>query len=386
MVKSKFFVGLIVLLISAFLFSSVLYSQDEAIYKKGRRGDRLSIDFTKIKKPQTPDEFEQVFHFEPVGQYFTSTCWCFSTISFLESELYRIKKKKMKLSVMYVVYYEFLEKCKYFVETKGEKDIVGGSEQNAVTRMINKYGIVRAEDYTGLMPRQEKHNHGPVFRELRKFLEFVKENKYWDEDYVVLNVKYILNKYFGKPPEKINVSGVEMTPVEFRDKEFGLDLDKYVAFMSFKYVPFYTVDEYRVPDNWWHSKEYYNVPLDDFYKIIEEGIKKGYSVVIGGDVSEPGNSSSDLTAVIPSFDVTEKNINQDSREFRFYNRTSTDDHSIHVVGYKKVGKHYWYLIKDSGGGNYFGYPMYRDDFIKLKILSFMIHQDAAFDALMKFKN
>lgn len=386
MVKSKYVTGLVVLLISAFLFSSIIYAQDEAIYKKSRNRDILSLDFSRIKKPQSPDEFEQVFHFEPVGQYFTSTCWCFSTISLLESELYRIKNKKMQLSVMYVVYWEFFEKCKYFVETKGEKNITGGSEQNAVMRMIKKYGIVRAEDYTGLLPGQEKHNHGPVLRELRKFLDFVKENEYWDEDYVLMNVKYILNKHLGKPPEKINVNGTEMTPIEFRDGEFGLNLDDYVAFMSFRYVPFYTVDEYRVPDNWWHSKEYHNVPLDEFYKIIEEGIKKGYSVVIGGDVSGPGFNAGELAAVIPSFDVTAKNINQDSREYRFYNKTSTDDHSIHIVGYKKVDKNYWYLIKDSGGGNYFGYPFYKDDYIKMKILEFMIHKDAAKDILKKFAN
>ncbi|MFC1726454.1 C1 family peptidase [candidate division KSB1 bacterium] len=384
MIKSRSFLMVISLFMVVFILSSITVAQDEVIYKKIRNRDRLSMDFTKIKKPASIEEFKSVFHLEPIGQYFTSTCWCFSTTSLLESELYRLKGKKIRLSVMHTVYWEFVEKCRYFVQNKGKDNITAGSEQDAVTRMIKKYGMVPMADYTGLLSGQDKHNHGRLFRELRTFLSFIKENKYWDEDYVIMNAKYILDKYLGKPPDKINYEGVEMTPAEFRDKVFGLNLDDYVVFMSFKYLPFYTRGEYTVPDNWWHSENYYNVPLDDFCKIINEGIKDGFSASIGGDVSEPGLNTTELVGVIPSFDVQGKNINQDSREFRFNNRTSTDDHAIHLVGYKKIGKNYWYLIKDSGGGSYFGYPMYRDDYVKLKILTYMIHKDAAKDVLKKF--
>jgi len=54
-------------------------------------------------------------------------------------------------------------------------------------------------------------------------------------------------------------------------------------------APIYTKGEFKVPDNWWHSKEYYNVPLDDYYQAILQAIKNGYSLVLSVDFTEPGS-------------------------------------------------------------------------------------------------
>jgi hypothetical protein len=82
-------------------------------------------------------------------------------------------------------------------------------------------------------------------------------------------------------------------------------------------------------------------------------------------------------------------IDKDSREFRFYNRTSTDDHLVHLVGYKEMGDHTWFLIKNSWQtayeGKFSGYFFYRDDDIKLKSLTFLTHQDAVAELLQKFE-
>lgn len=159
-------------------------------------------------------------------------------------------------------------------------------------------------------------------------------------------------------------------------------------FMSLKSFPFYTQVEYKVPDNWWHSDVYYNVPLDVFYKAILGGLKNGYTVALGGDVSEPGKSSEDDLAIIPSYDIPLELINQDSREFRFYNRTTFDDHAIHAVGYTEFDGQDWFLIKDSGRsahmGELVGYYLFRDDYVKLKMLSFIIHKDAVSEILLEF--
>ncbi|MCP2621191.1 C1 family peptidase, partial [Candidatus Aminicenantes bacterium AC-334-E05] len=254
---------------------------------------------------------------------------------------------------------------------------------------IKKYGIVRASDYTGLLSGKKTHDHTELFKELKAYLNFLKENNYWDEETAIEYVKAILNKHLGKPPEKIIVDGKEMTPKEYLDNVLQLPLDDYVAIISFKYLPFYTKGEYKVPDNWWHSKDYYNVPLDEFYKAIVNAIKNGFTVAIGGDISEPGKSGEEDIAIIPSFDIPFSCINQDSREFRFYNKTSTDDHAVHLVGYKRIGNHDWFLIKDSGRsafvGKFKGYYFYRDDYIKLKMLNILVHKDAVKDLLSKFK-
>ena len=129
--------------------------------------------------------------------------------------------------------------------------------------------------------------------------------------------------------------------------------------------------------------------MDEWYDIIKNAVKSGYTITIGGDVSEPGYNGFEDAAIVPEFDIPQKYINQDSREFRFYNKTSADDHGIHLVGYKKVDGHDWFLIKDSARssrhGKFEGYYFYRDDYIKLKMLTFMVHKDAMKDVLKRFK-
>ena len=165
--------------------------------------------------------------------------------------------------------------------------------------------------------------------------------------------------------------------------------DDYVATMSTLYFPFYTRAEFRVPDNWWESEDYYNLPLDVYYDLIKKAVTGGYTVAIGGDVSEPGYQGFEDAAMVPAFDIPQSHINQESREFRFYNRTTEDDHGVHIVGYAKVGGRDWYLIKDSARssrwGKYKGRYFYRDDYIRLKMLTAMFHKDIIKDHLWRFE-
>ncbi len=387
------FTQLVIVFLTLALLFSLAFAQDRAFYKPtknfwGKPDTVLTMDFSKIKKPASPKAFQQVFHFPPIRQDTTGTCWCFSGTSFLESELYRIHKKKIKLSEMYTVYWEYVEKARRYIRKKGHSAFGEGSEQDAVVNRIKQYGIVRESDYNGLLPGQKKYNHAKMFREMRDYLHYLKAHNYWDEKIALANIKMILNKYMGKPPETIEVNGQKMTPKEFA-QSLDLPLNDYVTFMSLKYLPFYTKGEYKVPDNWWHSKEYYNVPLKDWYKAIKNAIKNGYSIAIGGDVSEPGHNGEADIAIVPSFDIPYKSINQDAREFRWYNHTSTDDHGIHLVGYTHYKGHDWFLIKDSSSsaykGKFKGYFFFRDDFVKLKMLTFMVHKDAVRDLLAKFQ-
>ena len=150
--------------------------------------------------------------------------------------------------------------------------------------------------------------------------------------------------------------------------------------------------EYEVGDNWWHSSDYYNVPLDVFMAALKNAVRKGYTLAIGGDVSEPGFDRTTQCAVVPDFDIPSAYINDDARQFRFSNHTTTDDHGLHLVGYlEKDGKD-WYLVKDSGSGSRnndpnakeFGYYFFSEDYVKLKMMDFMVHKDAVKDILAKF--
>ena len=346
------------------------------------------MEMKDVVKPTSLESFKQVWHFPPVTQDLTSTCWSFSTTSFLESEVARLNGQHIKLSEMHTVYYEFLEKVREFIRTKGKAYFGEGSQSEAVLREWKKYGAVPLSVYPGLPEGETFHNHSLLFQELNDFLAFLKEKNFWDEERAVVYAKFVLDKYLGVPPQKFTFNGKEYTPLTFVSDLLKINPDDYVAFMSTLSVPYYTKDEYKVPDNWWHSKEYHNVPLEAFYGIIKRSIQRGYSIAIGGDTSEPGIVGDEDIAVVPTFDIPGPFIDQYSREMRFSNRTSTDDHGIHIVGYTSLNGTEWFLIKDSGRGGhrglFKGYIFYRADYIKLKMLTIMVHKDMASDLLKKF--
>ncbi len=375
------------------LNSGELFPKNEAFYKtrelNNRKVEYLTLDFSTVEHPSSVSEFQQVFHFPPIRQGRTGTCWSFATTSFLEAELKRLGRGEFKLSEMYTVYWEYVEKARRFIRERGNSFLGEGSEPNAVILRMKQYGAVPASAYSGLLPGKTEHDHSALFSEIKNYLDFCRQNGYWDEEKALSYVRIILNKHLGEPPDRVEVNGQKITPKEYLEKVLQLPLDDYVCFISFKYIPFYTKGEYRAPDNWWHSEDYYNVPLNEFYQAILNALKKGYSVALGGDVSEPGLSGEAGLAIVPSFDLLSPLIDQDSREFRFYNKTSTDDHAIHAVGYAERGKQTWFLIKDSGGsahrGPYKGYLFYRDDFVRLKMLTFMVHKEAVAELLKKFE-
>jgi bleomycin hydrolase len=313
-------------------------------------------------------------------------CWCFSTTSFLESEIYRITKKQVKLSELYTVYWEYVEKARRFVQERGNSEFGEGSESNAVLRDWKKYGIVPAEAYTGLLNGQPFHDHGKMFTEMNAYLQSLKTSNSWNEEEAIGTIRAILNHYIGTPPAMITVNGKTMTPNEYLDKVLKINLDDYVEFLSLMEKPYYQYVEYEVPDNWWHSKEYYNVPLDVFMTGLKSAVRNGFTVCIGGDVSEPGLEGHAGLAVIPTFDIPPQYIDESSRQFRFSNGTTGDDHGIHLVGFAAKDGKDWYLIKDSGAGSrnnsHPGYYFYHEDYVKLKMLGFVVHKDAVRD-LMK---
>jgi bleomycin hydrolase len=349
----------------------------------------LQLDFSGIPHPSSVSEFTQYWHNSPLSQGLTGTCWCFSATSFFESEIYRLTKREIKLSELYTVYWEYVEKARGFVRERGNSVFEEGSEANAVRRIWKTYGIVPEQAYTGLKPGQKFHDHSKLFEEMNTYLRSLKTNNAWNEEEAVSTIRSILNHYIGEPPTTAVIDGKTMTPKEYLEKVVRLNLDDYIDVMSLMEKPYYQLAEYEVPDNWWHSKEYFNVPLGDFMSAIKGAIRNGYTVCIGGDVSEPGYEGHAGIAVVPTFDVPSPYIDEGARQFRFSNGTSVDDHGIHMVGFlEKEGKD-WYLIKDSGSGSrnnsHPGYYFYTEDYVKLKILDFMVHKSAVGSLLSKLQ-
>ncbi len=348
----------------------------------------FKMDYEGLDLPNDPKVFTSYWHNDPVSQGITGTCWCFSSTSFFESEIYRVTNKKLKLSIMHTVYWETVEKARRYVSERGDSHFSQGSLPNATLRIWEKYGVVPNDIYSGLKKGQQFHDHGQMWKEMNTYLEHIKAISNWNEAVVLSTIKSILNHYLGVPPTNFKVNGKKMTPHTYHEKVVKIDIDDYVDILSLMEVPYYSIDEYIVPDNWWHNSDYYNVPLDNFTSALKNAVKMGYTVGIGGDVSEAGISAHDEVAMIPSFDIPSEHIEENARQFRFSNRSTTDDHGIHVVGYQDRDDGTWFLIKDSGSGGHTGshpgYYFYHEDYIKLKMMNFIVHKDAVKDLLRNF--
>ena len=97
---------------------------------------------------------------QPVqNQNITGTCWSFSTLSFMESEIKRIKGMDVKLAEMWIVRHTYIEKAERYVRFHGNINFDQGGAFHDVTAMIKKYGIVPQDVYSGLNYGTDKHSH-----------------------------------------------------------------------------------------------------------------------------------------------------------------------------------------------------------------------------------
>jgi len=333
--------------------------------------------YAGLVMPRTVDI--KIAHMPPLGQFNTGTCWCFSTTSLIESELMRLGRGTYKLSEMFVVYHTYLEKAENYLKSNGEAVFGQGGLSHDWIAAVKKYGIVRWTDYNGLLPQDIVHNHSGITGEIKKILDRELADGNTAADRVMEEVKTVLNRHLGTPPDVITVNDRTVTPKQFADGILNIPYDDYIEVMSFEYAPFYKKAELTVPDNWRHYDGYYNVPLNQFVKQIDYALERGFSAAIDYDVSrERGYNSRKGMAIIPDSDIPQNLIDQDAREERFKDGRTRDDHLVHIIGRKYQNGNTWYLIKDSSGmrSPLAGYHFLRDDYVRLKVLAYMIHKDA----------
>ncbi len=319
--------------------------EDEA-EAKSDAGKDLRVDWSKIKAPKSPEVFDQLWHLPPTPQFYTGSCWAFCSVSYMESEAKRLGAPEVKLSEMWVVYWEFVEKSRAYLKSFGHTPLSQGSQDHGTLEIFRKYGAMTREGYPGVLLPKNRHDHTPLMAELKGFLDWVLESKSWDEATNMSYVRAILNKHLGNPPADVVYDGQTYSPQSFLTDVLHLNLDDYVGCVSRMDTPFYTRVLLDVNDNWRRKDDYLNLPLHDFYEVIKKSVKDGYTVSIGGDNSEAGMDGKFDTAIVPQWDIPAKYINQASREFRIDNGTTGDDHGVHIVGYTKMGGQDWFLIKD----------------------------------------
>ena len=354
------------------------------------------------KEEKSPYQFKIITEVKrtPVkDQYWTGTCWCFSTISFLESELLREGKEEIDLSEMAVVRHTYPHKALAYIRMHGKANHSSGGQAHDVLDQIRRYGIIPENVYPGMNIEENRHNHGEMSALLDALLEGVlklrgkRVTPRWPEAY-----NAVLDVYLGKPPETFTYQGKTYTPHEFAAEYLALNLDDYIELTSYTHHPFYKKCRLELPDNWTYNDDYYNIPIDDLEKIADHALQSGYSLVWDGDVSERDFSSRKKGyAIVPEKDweaktmaeqekeeeegitepVKEKEITQEMRQKTYDNFTTTDDHLMHMVGIAKdqVGTKF-YLIKNSGGTDrkYEGYVYMSRSYFRLKTTALMINK------------
>ncbi len=339
----------------------------------------------------------------------SSTCWSFSGIAFLESELLRMGKGEFDLSEMFVVHHNFTDKAEKYVRLHGFGSMGPGGSFYDVIYALKYYGAVPQTVMSGLNYGEEMPVHNELDEVAKAYADVILKNKngkltpVWMKGYTA-----VIDTYLGKIPEKFTYNGKEYTPKSFADM-LGLNADDYVSLTSYTHHPFYSSFALEIEDNWrWGYS--YNLPADELMQVFDNAINNGYTIAWGADVSEKGFTRNGV-ATVPDMNVSEmsgsdqarwlglsqrereaeiaKNtgkpgayespVTQEMRQIAFDNYQTTDDHGMQIYGIAKdqTGKKY-YMVKNSWGltGAYKGIWYVSEAYAKYKTMNIVVHKNA----------
>ena len=358
---------------------------------------------TVIANPVTPIK----------NQNNSGTCWSYSALAFLESEVIKKdpKKKDIDLCESFLVSKTYTDRADRNVRTHGDASFSqGGSFYDAIFCM-DHYGLIPEGlmpypntlygdslfNFTAFFPPMEAYIHAISKSDAKKI------NPIWKK-----NVQSMLDGYFGECPTEFTYKGVKYTPKSFVKDYLKLDPNDYVSLTSYTHHPFYSSFILEIQDNWrWASS--YNLPLDEFMRVMDEAVKNGWTFAWGADVSEEGFSrrtgKNRCVATVPDTKATagvgsdqsrwtgekagakisqadaagEKVITQEMRQEGYDNWTTTDDHGMQIYGIAKdqTGKEY-FMMKNSWGeyGPYKGFWYVSKPYVAYKTMNIVINKNA----------
>ncbi len=314
-------------------------------------------------------------HTPVINQGSTGTCWSFATTSFLESEIMRKGYPETDLSEMFFVYYAYRDKAEEYLFYHGNNNFSQGGQAHDVLNVLQGKGLVTNEAYPG---KQEKgrFNHHELQNELNKEITALNKKEKSFESSDAKSFNSALNKYIGKVPHKIELNEKKFTPAGLLNN-FEIDPEDYVEITSYSHHPFYRQFVLEIPDNWAHGL-YYNLPIGELVQVMYFALENGYTVCWDGDTSEKGFNNRKGIAELP--DKLKGKVDQKMRQETFLDRSTTDDHLMHIIGLSKNGegescfytKNSWGADSNSMGG----YLNMTEDYVRLKTIAIMVHKDA----------
>lgn len=318
---------------------------------------------------------KEIKHLPVISQGSTGTCWSFATTSFLESEIIRKGFPETDLSEMFFVYHGYENKSEQFLLYHGNNNYGQGGQAHDVIDVVREYGMSTYQDFPGEKVN-ERYNHRNLDNELDSVVKALnlKRNDFDASD--ISAIEPILKKYIGKLPKKIKTEVGKLVPTEFPGK-VEINPDDYIEISSYTHHPFYQPFVLEVPDNWAHGL-YYNLPVDELMEVIDFSLNNGYSLCWDGDTSEKTFSHKKGKADLPKDQIGK--VDQEMRQETFLNRTTTDDHLMHIIGLSKDAEgRRCYYTKNSWGAqsnDFGGYLHLTEDYVRLKTIAILVHKDA----------
>ena len=339
------------------------------------------------------------------------TCWCYSSLAFIESELLRMGKGEYDFSEMFIVHNTYLDRADKAVRTHGDISFSQGGSFYDVIYGMEAFGLVpEAEMRPGVMYGMELSNHNELSAVSNAVVAAIAEGKHrslqvdangqplWKK-----TIEAIHDVYLGERPEKFTYNGKEYTPKSFYES-LGLNADDYVSLTSYTHHSFYKPFVLEIQDNWRWSQSY-NLPIDELMEVFDNAIMEGYTIAWGSDVSEKGFTRQGI-AVLPDDmkgadlqgsdmakwlnlteeekkntpkPTTQKWCTQEERQIAYNNWETTDDHGMLIYGIAKDqnGTEY-YMVKNSWGeaGTYKGIWYASKAFVRYKTMNIVVHKNA----------
>ncbi|WP_334168497.1 C1 family peptidase [Phocaeicola paurosaccharolyticus] len=339
------------------------------------------------------------------------TCWSYSAMAFLESELLRMGKGTYDFSEMHMIYNTYMDRAEAAIRTHGDVSFSQGGSFYDVIYGMKKFGLVPdSEMPAGAMYGDTLSNHTELSvvtdamvnalskSNLKKLQSTPQHTPVWKEA-----LKGAFDAYLGRRPDKFTYKGKEYTPKTFFEST-GLNPDDYISLTSYAHHPFYEQFVIEIQDNWRWAKSY-NLPIDELMQVFDNSINKGYTIAWGSDVSEDGFTR-DGIAVLPDVDKVQelsgsdmahwlkltpaqknlttkpqpqKWVTQEERQEAFDNWETTDDHGMLIYGIAKDQEgNEFYMVKNSWGksGKYNGIWYASKPFVRYKTMNIVVNKNA----------
>ncbi|GAA0884275.1 C1 family peptidase [Sphingobacterium siyangense subsp. cladoniae] len=294
----------------------------------------------------------------------------------------------------------YLERARNYLRLHGGLKLNEGGQLHDVMQILRLHGAMPRAAYTGIKAGKSSSNFKGLRAVLNSTLSIMVKSRElkssWEQD-----VELLMDDYLGKVPVNFDYQGKSYTARSFADQVIGIDPDQYIHIASVTTVPYYKAFVFLIPDNWSFS-QFFNLPMEDLTAVIDQALKKGFTVACTIDISEPGfswpygiayvpqKSASDMTAEEKKTQFVrpqpEGKIDALKRQRAFDAWQTTDDHALHIIGLVKDqnGKEYYVAKNSWGRGNAFqGFVYLTKEYLRYKSTALMLHKDALESSLKR---